>query len=229
MNSTQGLYGFRINDTDYLMLNQVSSEIQGLGNHVFQFLMETIENQQIQQLKENVQKIQWVKLYENITPQQKQELIDFHLQYELSSAMNTQATDWATFFALEQGNLSMYLDGFKYAVNQGYMMLWSETIHYAYIINLDTQHFEIYLGKNFQKIENDENRYSHLQNANMYAGTKRYNQPETHCYGLVLHQKISFNDIEKMIQEQKQQENPKEINLNEITYDKLFYEDEQNE
>ena len=121
----------------------------------------------------------------SISDEEKAYLKDFHQKYGLSDKMNLMLTDWAGFFSNEEGNIDMYYDGFKYMIDFSYMMLLSSQIKYAYIINFDSNCLEVYVGDNQCKIENSENRYSHLKNDFIGDG----------YYGVVLQRSILFNDI----------------------------------
>lgn len=188
----KGLYGFRHNDKDYLSLNQMDSMFHGLGEHIFSFVHFLLDGtdeertQKLTRLSNNLDSIKFVKVFSPISSKQREDLQIFHEECGLSAEENIKAFDWPSFFALEEGNIDMYFDGFPYMIDWSYMMLLSGEIHYAYIINLDNQTFEVYTGQNKTKIENSENRYSHLQHHTLH---------DKH-FGVVLHKAIPFSDIQ---------------------------------
>lgn len=185
----KGLYGFRLNGKDYLSINQIESQPNGLGEHIFSFLTFLLEGTEVrtklEKIKNNVSNIKFVKMHIPIKPEEHDILVEFHNNFGLSSSDNLHASDWATFFSLEEGNVDMYYDGFPYMIDWSYMMKLSKEIKYAYIINFDDEVFEVYRGNNDLKIENEHNRYSHLQHDFLSEG----------FYGVVLIKKIPFIDI----------------------------------
>lgn len=188
----RGLYGFRYQNKDYLSLNQVDSMFEGLGEHIYSFVQWLLTNEEnessqskLDTMLKNIQEIKFVPVMKSISDEEKAYLKDFHQKYGLSDKMNLMLTDWAGFFSNEEGNIDMYYDGFKYMIDFSYMMLLSSQIKYAYIINFDSNCLEVYVGDNQCKIENSENRYSHLKNDFIGDG----------YYGVVLQRSILFNDI----------------------------------
>ena len=183
---SNGLYGFRYKDKDYLCLNQMSSEYTGLGEHIFSFVKDlALKPELLEKMKTNLTNIEFVKMGYPITEEQKKYLNDFHNEIGLSDEKNINVYEWASFFSQEEGNIDMFLDGFKYMLNWEYMMKLSKTTNFAYLINLDNNMFEIYIGNN--EHGGNKGRYASLQHETMGEG----------YFGMILIKEIALDSIKE--------------------------------
>lgn len=185
----KGLYGFRYKDQDKITLCSREAMPEGIGEWLFLFMSKLLNSEQKEELlevfKENVENIKMVRPETSITDDDRKYLEVFHDEFGLSDKENIKAKHWATFFGLEEGNLDMYLGGFKYMINCNYMMLLSKEFSYAYIINFDDNTFEVYQGNTEEPYSNEQNRYSDKQHEFLGSG----------YYGMKLITAISFDDI----------------------------------
>lgn len=195
-----GLYGFRYQNEDYLLINHVSSEIAGLGEHIFYFLKELLngseeeKKEKIAHLTNNLTQIVKVKPHHEMTKEAKEYIKEFHQNFGLSDEVNLELSDWSSFFSQEQGNMFMYYDGFKYLLDSSNYITMSGEIKYVYIINFDDEVFEIYYGNNKQQGAPEQGRYANQQHPFLHDG----------YWGVTLEKTIPFAqiDVDKSLMEQ---------------------------
>lgn len=189
---TKGLYGFRYQGQDYITINQMESDIYHLGNFLFNFNKYIIhyKHEVMDKLKQTIQNLILVRVDDQID---RSYLSDFHQQYQFEQENIAHCLYWADFFALVQGNLDMYLDGFKYFCQMKTYLAMSGEMEFSYIINLDDETFEIYYGKNTQKQEDVSiyGRYAALHNEYLSGS----------YYGVVLYCAIPFQKIADIMSE----------------------------
>ena len=186
----KGIYGFRYKNKDYILQSMQDSQIEKLGEHIFNFVKYVVLSNKIEQLKQNVENINLIIGYQELTPENIEYLKQFHDEFELSSdEFLSYSRDWFTFFSQEEGNMFMFLDGFKYMCDFSMYTLYSKETKYGYIVNLDDNSFEVYFGENDRKLSNEKKygRYARLQAPNMH---------DNH-YGIVLAKKIPFDKIKE--------------------------------
>lgn len=190
----KGIYGFRYNNEDFLLMNQVESQIQGLGEHIFNFLKELLifdngetkkNDEYINQIKSNLDSVVKVKPHTEMTDSDREYIRAYHKEFGLSDDKNILLSDWASFFSQEEGNLSLYYFGFKYLLDSSNYILLSKDIHYAYIINLDDDVFEVYYGDNKEKGTAEQGRYASKQHSFLSEG----------YWGVTLEKTIPFESI----------------------------------
>lgn len=146
---TRGLYGFRKNGVDKLTYNHWDSYPDYLGDIVVGFCKSTT----IQELNEIFDRI--VLVDNNNRPTKKQ--IDECIKYYDGSVSEQSVDDWYCLLRDTQGNLDVYKNGLKYMLDDKDFIKDSLFCEYAYIINLDTNCLEFWVG--FQTESNENNRY----------------------------------------------------------------------
>lgn len=186
MQLEKGLYGFRYNGQDYLLLNHLVSNVSGLGEFIFDFLKDMLElPERLEQLKSNVGKIEKVSYYFEMTQEHFDYIKQYHNEFGLSDEINLTLTDWSGFFSQEEGNIGMYYNGFKYLLDSSNYITMSKEIQYAYILNLDENVFEVYYGNN-KHPQSNKGRYANLKHPFMH---------EDH-YGVTLEFTLPFGHID---------------------------------
>lgn len=146
---TRGLYGFRKNGIDKLTYNHYDS----YPNYLGQIMVEFCKTTSIEEMNEIFNRI--VLVTEGSTPTQEQiaECIEFY-----DGGVSTGTTeDWYCLLREAQGNPNVYKHGLKYMIDDQGFIKDSPFCEYAYIINLDTECLEFWVG--FQKEPDENNRY----------------------------------------------------------------------
>ena len=169
---TRGLYGFRKNGVDKTTYNHFDSYPDYLGKIMVEFCQKTY----IEEMNEIFDRIVLVK--EGSKPTQKQ--ISDCIEYYDGSVSNQTPEDWYCLLRDAQGNPNVYKHGLKYMIDNQSFIKDSLFCEYAYIINLDTNCLEFWVG--FQKEPDEENRY----------GTEK----EDGYYPCKLVEKFSFSDMD---------------------------------
>ena len=155
---TRGLYGFRKNGEDKLTYNHFDSYPDYLGRIMVEFCKST----SIKEMNEIFDRI--VLVDENGKPTKKQ--ITECIEYYNGNVSSQKVEDWYCLLREAQGNPNVYKHGLKYMVdNQGFIKD-SLFCEYAYIINLDTNSLEFYVG--FQKEPCLLNRYGTEEDSGYY-------------------------------------------------------------
>lgn len=146
---TRGLYGFRKNGIDKLTYNHYDSYPDYLG----QIMVEFCKTTSIEEMNEIFDRI--ILVAENSTPTQEQitECIEFYDE----GVSTGKVEDWYCLLREAQGNPNVYKHGLKYMVDNQNFIKDSLFCEYAYIINLDTECLEFWVG--FQKEPDENNRY----------------------------------------------------------------------
>lgn len=147
---TRGAYGFYKNGIDKITYNHFDSYFSGLGREIVDF----VKKNNIEILNKIFDKI--ILVEENGKPT-KSQIAECYRYANLSVGEQT-FTDWYCLLRETQGNLEYYKDDLKYMIDYKEFMGNSLFCEYAYIINLDTNMLEIYVG--FQKEEQKGNRYN---------------------------------------------------------------------
>jgi hypothetical protein len=155
---TRGLYGFRKNGVDKLTYNHWDSYPNCLGESMVKFCRET----SIEEMNEIFDRI--ILVIEDSTPTKEQ--IDECSEFYNGGVSTGQIDEWYCLLRETQGNPNVYKHGLRYMIdNQGFIndSLFCE---YAYIINLDEECLEFYVG--FQKEPDEYNRYGTGNNDGYY-------------------------------------------------------------
>ena len=155
--STRGLYGFRKNGVDKLTYNHSDSYPNGLGWSVVKF----IKAHSPEQLNTLYDRIVLVKEDQKPTPEQKTFCVRAGLYNETASTRSTD--DWYCLLRNLQGNMDEYSrllaveDIPIYMIDSHEFIKDSLFCEYAYIVNLDDNILEFYIG--FQERPDENNRY----------------------------------------------------------------------
>lgn len=179
---TRGAYGFRLNETDYIIYNHWDSYPGGLG----QSILDQLLGQDIDQMREAVAKLQPVN---DRTDHPTPELIEKYKSYADTNVGNQDLDDWYCLLRRTQGTIIPFLTGgVEHYIDGAGFLLDSLFCEWAYIINLDTEMLEIYSG--FHQNPGDpesDGRYaatpdpngSH-RNTNYYGVRQIYQVPLVH-------------------------------------------------
>lgn len=135
---TRGCYGFRKNGIDKLTYNHYDSYPDYLGKIMVTFCKET----SLDEMNEIYDRL--ILVNENDKPTQEQ--IEECKRYYNGDVSCKTPEDWYCLLRNAQGDLDAYKNGMKYMIDScGFIKdsLWCE---YAYIINLDTDELEFWVG-----------------------------------------------------------------------------------
>lgn len=146
---TRGLYGFRKNEVDKTTYNHYDSYPDCLGRTMVEFCQTT----SIEEMNEIFDRI--VLVEEGSKPTQKQ--ITDCIEYYDGSVSHQTPEDWYCLLRDAQGNPNIYKHGLKYMIDNQNFIKDSLFCEYAYIINLDEECLEFWVG--FQKEPDEDNRY----------------------------------------------------------------------
>lgn len=146
---TRGCYGFRKNGVDKLTYNHWDSYPDCLGHDVVEFCKST----SVEELNAIFDRIILVDEMSKPTKKQIDECIGF---YD-GSVSTGSVEEWYCLLRETQGNLNVYKRGLKYMINSCEFIKDSLFCEYAYIINLDTNCLEFWVG--FQREPREGNRY----------------------------------------------------------------------
>lgn len=174
----QALYGFRHQGEDYLNMADQDGEPECLGNHLFGFVKDCVLiPDHLDKLKNTLNNKRLVIPYNAISDAEKRFLKKFHERYEFSEYHAAALSSWGAFFTYQIGDWDMYTEGFPYVTqSMNKQMLWSDTFSYAYILNLDTECFEVYRGNNFENHHPEPNRYANSQDPIYTQDSLRHRQ-----------------------------------------------------
>lgn len=154
---TRGLYGFRKNGIDKTTYNHFDSYPDYLGNIMVEFCQKT----SIAEMNEIFDRIVLVEEGSEPTKRQILECMEF---YD-GSVSNQTPEDWYCLLRNAQGNPNVYKHGLNYMIDNHEFIKDSLFCEYAYIINLDENCLEFWLG--FQKEPDEDNRYGTETSDNM--------------------------------------------------------------
>lgn len=146
---TRGLYGFRKNGVDKTTYNHFDSYPDWLGHEVVKFCKET----SIEEMNEIFDRIVLVNEMDKPTKKQISECIEYYNE----NVSTRSVDDWYCLLREAQGDLNAYKRGLKYMTDGSDFIKDSLFCEYAYIINLDTNCLEFWIG--FQTEPCEDNRY----------------------------------------------------------------------
>ena len=147
--STRGCYGFRNNGIDKLTYNHCDSYPDCLGQIMVGFCKET----SIEEMNEIFDRIILVNAESKPTKKQIEEC----QQYYNGNVGDCTIEGWYCLLRETQGDPNVYKDGLRYMIDNHDFIKDSLFCEYAYIINLDTNSLEFWVG--FQKEPDVTNRY----------------------------------------------------------------------
>lgn len=155
---TRGCYGFRKNGIDKLTYNHFDSYPDCLGYDVVQFCKET----SIEEMNKIFDRIILVEEDSKPTVEQIAEC----MKYYNGDVSTRTPEDWYCLLREAQGDLNVYKNGLKYMIDNHDFIKDSLFCEYAYIINLDTNDLEFWVG--FQHEPDTNNRYGTEQDDGYY-------------------------------------------------------------
>lgn len=146
---TRGCYGFRKNGIDKLAYNHFDSYPDYLGSEIVTFCKET-------SIREMHDIFDRIVLVEELSKPTEKQIEECSFWYD-GNVSNQTPEDWYCLLRNAQGDLNAYKNGLKYMIDNCYFIKDSLFCEYAYVINLDTNCLEFWVG--FQKEPNEDNRY----------------------------------------------------------------------
>lgn len=146
---TRGLYGFRKNGMDKLTYNHYDSYPSYLGEIMVEFCKTT----SIKEMNDIFDRI--VLVEEDDAPTETQ--IAECIEYYSGDVSRRIPEDWYCLLKETQGNPNVYKHGLKYMIDHHEFIKDSLFCEYAYIINLDHECLEFWVG--FQMKPDEDNRY----------------------------------------------------------------------
>ncbi|MBO7695824.1 MAG: hypothetical protein J6T10_24600 [Methanobrevibacter sp.] len=145
---TRGLYGFRKNGVDKVTYNHYDSYPEYLGRNILEFIRN--HGEKLNSIFDNI-----IMVNEDDIPTKEQ--IEECKEYCDTNVSKQTEEEWYCLLHKTQGDLEPYINGLKYMTDSHEFILDSLFCEYAYIINLDTNKLEFWVG--FQKKPDETNRY----------------------------------------------------------------------
>ncbi len=133
---TRGAFGLRKNGEDKLSYNHFDSYPDYLGRS----LMHEIKDVSVESLNKVFDNIVMVQSDGKATPEQIEEC----KQWGDTGVSTGDLEDWYCLLRNAQGSLNPFLDGLKYMLDSGDVMASDSWCEWGYIVNLDTNMFEVY-------------------------------------------------------------------------------------
>lgn len=146
---TRGIYGIRKNNVDKTTYNHFDSYPSGLGKQISEFFADA----DLVKLGDVFDSIQLVK-HDDIVTEDISENIPVEFQRQLC---NGGQKTFYNYLRNAQGDLSVYLKGLKYMIDNHNFIKNSLFCEWGYIVNLDTGKLEVWEG--YQKSPTEGNRY----------------------------------------------------------------------
>lgn len=146
---TRGCYGFRKNGMDKITYNHYDSYPDGLGRTMVEFC----KNTSIAEMDDIFDRIILVDECDKPTAEQIEEC----KQYYNGNVCTQSIDDWYCLLREAQGEPSAYKNGLRYMIDSHEFIKDSLFCEYAYIIDLNTNKLEFYVG--FQTQPDIHNRY----------------------------------------------------------------------
>lgn len=155
---TRGTYGFRKDGKDKLTYNHFDSYPECLGANIVEFIKET----PVEELKAICDRI--VMVDEGGMPTEKQ--IKECAPWTNLGVSGMSTRDWYCVLRNAQGDLDAFKKGLRYMIEYGNFIKDSLWCEYGYIINLDDNALEFYIG--YQSTPQEGNRYGETPNDEGY-------------------------------------------------------------
>lgn len=152
---TRGIVGFRIDGVDKLTYNHHDSYPEGLGETVVGFIRSVNDIKGFMnwdEVKDAARNLKGVSAKDTPTAEEVEKL----KEYANLNVGNQNINDWYCLLRETQGDLEAILKS-GYYVDQNMFILDSLFCEYGYIINLDDEVLEFYVG--FQKAPHTKGRY----------------------------------------------------------------------
>lgn len=181
---TRGLYGIRKNEIDKTTYNHYDSYPEYLGLHVLQF----INKHTTDEISDLFDKIVLVQSGDQPTAED----IERCKGSTVLDVGNQSTSDWYCLLRDVQGNLdALFQLEFPYMIDDHEFIKESLFCEYAYIINLDTNMLEYYIG--FQSYPTIDNRYGCVQSDGYYPCRLRSEIPISEI------RNTNYDDLESLI------------------------------
>jgi len=145
---TRGLYGFRKNGVDKITYNHTDSYPKWLGENITN-LCRSLTKQELNDIFDRLEMVN-----ENGKPTENQLYI--YRQWEHSDESASELNDWRDILRHAQGNMDA-LKSQRFMTDSVYYIKLSNDCNYAYIINLDNNTLEFWVGN--QTAPQQGNRY----------------------------------------------------------------------
>lgn len=182
--STRGGYGFIIDGKEKISYNHLDSSLSGLGNKMLNF----INNADLEEVKKQVRAL--ILVTHKIKPTQDQMQKCIKLGLYNKNIADKSADEWYCLLRNAQGDLKLLLD-VGYMEDYSWFLNDSLFCEWAYIINLDTNKFEVYKG--FNTNSNGKGRYANS------ISLKRFNLEESLYYGVTLIAEYDLDNLPKSL------------------------------
>lgn len=143
--STRGAYGFYKNGESKITYNHCDSYPDYLGKMMVDFIINT----DVEKMNRMFDRIIMVNESDMPTKQQLEE-IKLYLQADSNE-------DWYSALRQAQGTLDYHKKGLRYMTNSSDFIAYGNSCEFAYVINLDDNVLEYYVGR---QVEQDDNRYN---------------------------------------------------------------------
>jgi len=159
---TRGIYGIRKNNVDKITYNHFDSYPSGLGKQIAKFFADV----DLVKLGEVFDFIQLVKPDDIVTEDIAKNIPAELSNFEVDGGQKT----FYCYLRNAQGDLSVYLKGLKYMIDDHNFIKESLFCEWGYIVNLDTGKLEVWRG--FQKSPTEGNRYGTTHDEDGYYPCK---------------------------------------------------------
>ncbi len=170
---TRGIYGYRLDGIDKVTSNHTESSPKTLGRQLLQYIADS----RYDSMLEAADRIVMV----NSCDKPDSDLIERYEKYSNTGVGGQNMDTWDCLLRNTQGNLQPYHSDLKHMIDGQDFLSESQFCEWAYILNLDTDHFEIYKGLN-------KNPYALGRYAPMGGIESEYR-------GVVLVEKLSMQSI----------------------------------
>jgi hypothetical protein len=152
--STRGLIGFRYNDTDKLIYNHSDSRPDVLGLKILRELRDVDNWDVVRERTESLVAVPETRKLDDCSSMAETEIRRYFPDFEHKS----EPKNYYDLYRPLQGTLKPYLEGkLMFMPDASDFICNSLYCDWAYIVNLDTNHFEVWKGQ--QTKLNPENRY----------------------------------------------------------------------
>jgi hypothetical protein len=158
---TRGVYGFRFRGQDKVTYNHFDSYPSYLGGLVLEFIQKTPAGD----MRDIFDRITLVK--DNDPKDAPSEALQReYLEYFDETVAEGRKTDWYCLLRRAQGDLGVYARGVRHMIDSKEFLKDSLFCEYGYIVNLDAEALEFWLG--FQKEPDPGCRYGTSRNESGY-------------------------------------------------------------
>lgn len=185
---TRGIYGLRKGNIDKVTFSRGDSFLKGLGKEMVKFIKET----PIETMNKIFNKIILVDLIQEATEEQIEECKKYsNLEVNVRSLKDFTCLLWKSF-----GSLKAYRDqGLKYMIDASAEITNPHLCQYAYIINLDTNEFEIYSLLYKKVMEDRYNKSDEIKGCRLIKKYELDNIPSNwikECEQIIYNDMIAF-------------------------------------